>query len=74
LNFPGEASISLLADAIVLDDALTLGYPPISGFESVLIADRASINSMYLRSSAGQVIAAESNTGISLNTYLSTQR
>jgi hypothetical protein len=40
-----------------LHDIVTLGYPPIAGFESILIADKSSVNSVLLRSSIGQVLA-----------------
>jgi serine protease Do len=57
LNFIGRPSIIVFAPGKILEDVLTLGYPPISGFESILIADTRSINSSILRTSKGQVLA-----------------
>jgi serine protease Do len=55
--FPGRPGFQL-TDAGVLDEVLTMGYPPIAGFESVQVAERARIAG-YLHSSTGAVAAAE---------------
>lgn len=51
--------VSLMADGEVLEDVLSLGYPPVAGFDSMLIASKSQINSTYLRSSSGEVVAIE---------------
>lgn len=45
----------LIGNANILDEVLTMGYPPISGFDSILVSERASINSS-LKSSIGNLI------------------
>lgn len=55
INLHNHPSITVFAKHKVLDDVLTLGYPPIAGFENILIADRSSINSEFLRTSSGIV-------------------
>ncbi len=59
LNYVDVSSIILLGPGKILDDVLTLGYPPIAGFEAILIADKSAINSTLLRSSTGQLLAGE---------------
>jgi serine protease Do len=55
--FPERAGFQL-ARAHVLDEVLTMGYPPIAGFDSVQVAERAQVAG-YLHSSVGAVSAAE---------------
>jgi serine protease Do len=45
----------VLRDAEVLDEVLTLGYPPISGFDCFQVAEVASINSK-IKSSVGNIV------------------
>ncbi|MBS1585666.1 MAG: trypsin-like peptidase domain-containing protein [Bacteroidetes bacterium] len=52
-----EDIVMLLGEGNILDEVLTLGYPPISGFETTLIANKAEINSSFLRVSSGSVLA-----------------
>jgi serine protease Do len=59
LNYIDDPSIVLFAPGKILSDILTMGYPPISGFESIQIADRSSINSSLFRTSKGEVLANE---------------
>ncbi|MBN8856557.1 MAG: trypsin-like peptidase domain-containing protein [Sphingobacteriales bacterium] len=59
VNIIGAPSVVYFGVGKVLDDIITLGYPPIAGFESILIADKSSINSVLLRSSIGQVLSEE---------------
>lgn len=59
LNYIGEESVVFFAPGKILDEVLTLGYPPIAGFEAILIADKAAINSKLLRTSEGQILAGE---------------
>jgi serine protease Do len=59
LNYLKEPSIILFAPGQVLEDVLTMGYPPISGFEAIQIADKSAINSMLFRTSKGEILAAE---------------
>ncbi|WP_282011282.1 S1 family peptidase [Nitrospina watsonii] len=53
-------------DGAILDEVLCLGYPPIPGFESMLLADLASINS-ELKASSGRITASSQS-------YLNKQR
>ncbi|PZR16540.1 MAG: hypothetical protein DI539_17585, partial [Flavobacterium psychrophilum] len=57
LNYVGEPSYILFAPGVILDDVLTMGYPPIAGFEAIHIADRSAINSSVFRTYAGEVLA-----------------
>jgi serine protease Do len=43
----------------ILDDVLTMGYPPIPGFETVLTAETAIIAAQQLKTTAGQVIGTQ---------------
>lgn len=45
-------------NANVLDEVLTMGYPPISGFDAVQFAELATINS-HLKSSAGDIVGQD---------------
>ena len=54
--FPGIPGFQL-AEASVLDDVLTMGYPPIPGFDTVQVAERAQVAG-YLQSTTGVVAAA----------------
>jgi serine protease Do len=51
---PGQPAF-LLDDSEVLDEVLTLGYPPIAGFDCFQVAEIASINSK-IKSSVGNII------------------
>ena len=62
-NFIDSPVFILFGQGKVLDNILTLGYPPISGFESILIADKSAINSVFLRSSVGQVLTQQNKIG-----------
>lgn len=55
--FPGIPGFRL-QNAKLLDDVLTMGYPPIPGFESVLIAETAQIAG-HLKSTTGQVVGEQ---------------
>ncbi|SKD08423.1 serine protease Do [Chitinophaga ginsengisegetis] len=59
LNFLNEPSIVLFAPGQVLDEILTMGYPPITGFEAIQIADKTAINSTLFRTSKGEILAEE---------------
>jgi serine protease Do len=54
-----DGVIALLGEGRILDDILTLGYPPVAEFDSMLIASKSQINSTYLRSSAREILAKE---------------
>lgn len=45
-----------IGGAAILDEVMTMGYPPVPGFQSVLIAETARIAG-YLHSTTGQLIA-----------------
>lgn len=55
-----------LSESHILDEVLCLGFPPIPGFEAILIADLATVNS-EIKASAGRVVASS-------NSYLDKQR
>ena len=55
--FPGIAGFRIQSSD-VLDDVLTMGYPPIPGFESPLVTEKAQIAG-HLKSTTGQVVARE---------------
>jgi serine protease Do len=45
-----------IGTAVMLDEVMTMGYPPVPGFHSVLIAETARLAG-YLHSTTGQLIA-----------------
>ena len=47
-----------MKQAEILDDILTMGYPPIKGFDSVLVAETAQVAG-YLQSTTGEVVGNE---------------
>jgi serine protease Do len=65
--FPGIPGFQV-GNATLLDDVLTMGYPPIPGFESVLVAETAQIAG-HLKSTTGQVIGEEKSY-LDQQTYL----
>ncbi|MGP1387737.1 MAG: S1 family peptidase [Thainema sp.] len=48
----------LFREGNILEDIITMGYPPIPGFESVLVAEKAHISG-YLSSTVGQLTGLE---------------
>lgn len=66
--FPGIPGF-LLENAQILDNILTMGYPPIPGFDAVLVAEKAQVSGLVsaehiksrttLKSSIGQIVATE---------------
>lgn len=54
-----DGVLALLGEGKILDDILTLGYPPVAEFDSMLIANKSQINSTYLRASAGEILARQ---------------
>ncbi|GEO05915.1 hypothetical protein AAE02nite_35790 [Adhaeribacter aerolatus] len=42
----------------VLDDVLTLGYPPISGFDAIQFSEKGTINTMY-KASIGDIVGED---------------
>ncbi|MCC5658903.1 serine protease [Nostoc sp. XA010] len=62
IEFGGDAFPKVpsfhISNANILDNILTMGYPPIPGFESVLIAETAQIAG-HLKSTTGQIIGKE---------------
>ncbi len=65
--FPGIPGFQV-GNATLLDDVLSMGYPPIPGFESVLVAETAQIAG-HLKSTTGQVIGEE-RSYLDQQTYL----
>ena len=57
----------VFSDAQILDDVLTMGYPPISGFEAIQIAEIASINA-NLKASVGNILG-ESKSYLDRQSY-----
>jgi len=53
--FPNVVQGFLCDEAKILDDVLTMGYPPIPGYDYVLVAEKAQIAG--LKSTTGQVVA-----------------
>ena len=62
LTFDGDPMPGIpgfrLRDGSVLEDVLTIGYPQIRGFDSVLVAETAQVAG-HLKSSTGQVVGSE---------------
>ncbi|MDB9310031.1 serine protease [Aphanizomenon sp. CS-733/32] len=62
LEFEGDAFSNIPSfeydKAEILDNILTMGYPPINGFDALLISETAQISG-YLKSTTGQIIAEE---------------
>lgn len=55
--FPGVPGFQM-KQAEILDDILTMGYPPIKGFYSVLVAEAAQVAG-YLQATTGEVVGNE---------------
>lgn len=55
----------ILDESSVLDSVLVMGYPPIPGFDAILISEKASISTdlqqLMTKTSTGQVVAVETS-------------
>lgn len=64
LTFEKDTSLQTsgfsLAQNKMLDNVMVMGYPPIPGFQTILVSETAQISG-YLKSSTGQIIAQDSS-------------
>jgi serine protease Do len=68
-NIIGHQSFVLLGAGNVLDEVLTLDYPPIPGFDSFMVSDTSVINSS-IRSSSGKIVGCQNKLADSIDYFL----